>query len=526
MLSLLHQFAAEVVKIVNVRKEVGNVAVIAVACVCVVLPHEISQLFFAVAGALVFAIVQSLQASKQKKFAPACTKGCFISPKKLPAATQRNELTQMPRPSIRQISIHLPICRDAVKRPSASPIQAPKFECVAWDLQVLELLQQITPSAEDDKIVAKIASLVKQVIKHMFPGVEVVGFTSGDLARKKAFAVAVPDVDIVANVNPALLAEQLATRLGPFHGALDPKKLQKSAIRLCTDKLVCGAGFKFRRSAFRGDEPKVTLLVPMSLGLGVDAIPINFSVNAVTPLHNAALLTECGLLENRAKELILLVKRWAKDRGIAHCAKGHLSPYEWALLCIFFLQAGMPDGESLLPNLSGFKKVSCLMRRGANLPATSPTGSNKNIADLFREFMHFYCKIFDWENEAISIWKGKRGSANLSMKLHIIVDEQTKATIVGPSVEDPFDGISNLAEGITGSSFSRLREELDRAYNICSSDDCSLAVLLEPWAPVDVAIQDKDQTKPPCVPPTVAPIRAVNGKPSIAPWRKQAVCIN
>merc|ERR1719160_685486 len=136
---------------------------------------------------------------------------------------------------------------------------------------------------------------------------------------------------------------------------LEMRKLQKSAIRACTDLLVSKAGFKFRRSAFRGDEPKVTLLAPATLGLSEQAIPVDFSVNSVTPLYNAALLTECGQIDKRARALILLVKRWAKDRGICHAAKGHLAPYAWSLLAIYFLQVHEQDGGPVLPPLSGFK---------------------------------------------------------------------------------------------------------------------------------------------------------------------------
>merc|ERR1719473_328177 len=214
--------------------------------------------------------------------------------------------------------------------------------------------------------------MVKAAIKPMIPEVEVVGFASGDLTRKKAFGVAVPDVDVVANVDPRVLAERLGGRIGSFNDKFDPKKLQKSAIRACTDRLVSEGGFKFRRSAFRGEEPKVTLLAPASFGICNDAIPIDFSVNAVSPLHNAALLTECGQMDTRARELILLVKRWAKDRGICHAAKGHLSPYAWSLLCFFFLQAGMKDDESILPSLASFKKASKLARLS---PPESPPQS-------------------------------------------------------------------------------------------------------------------------------------------------------
>merc|ERR1711920_1007413 len=116
---------------------------------------------------------------------------------------------------------------------------------------------------------------------------------------------------------------------------------------------------KFRRSVFKGQEPKVTLIAEMN----GKAIPIDFSVNTTTPLHNAALLTECGQIEPRAKQLILFVRRWAKDRGVSHAAKGHLSPYAWSLLVIYFLQVWDERGEPLLSNVTTFKMSSGLLRK-------------------------------------------------------------------------------------------------------------------------------------------------------------------
>merc|ERR1719261_2336308 len=269
------------------------------------------------------------------------------------------------------------------------------------------------PTVEDDKIVGKLASRVRQAIRPLIPEVEVVGFASGDLARCRAFGVAVPEVDIIANVNPSVLAERLGGRMNYTNAMrLDSRKLQKSAIRACCDRLVSVGGFKFRRSAFRGDEPKVTLLVPASFGLSNDSIPIDFSVNAASPLHNAALLTECGQMEPRARELILLVKRWAKDRGICHAAKGHLSPYTWGLLTIFFLQVSNGE-EPLLPKLAEFKMASGLMDKSVVDDSSSgswkpPTNCNKSVGTLFKEFLHFYNSQFDWSTEAISVRYARR----------------------------------------------------------------------------------------------------------------------
>merc|ERR1719276_436020 len=366
-----------------------------------------------------------------------------------------------------------------VRKPSSMPIAPPTFKSCDWEAQVHELLGQIAPSTDDDKIVGRLAHRVEEALKAILPEVEVVGFASGSLGRNKAFGVAVPEVDIVANVNPVALMNRLGGKGN--HGGNDAHKLRKMAIRACTDRLVAVGGFKFRRSAFRGDEPKVTLLAPASFGLSSDAIPIDFSVNAAIPLYNAALLTECGLLDFRARELILLVKRWAKDRGVCHAAKGHLSPYTWGLLSIFFLQ--VTDDGPYLPKLGDFKLASGLMKNPVVNTETTWTPSVCEITagDLFKKFMKFYSTEFDWRSEAVSIRAGKRQKPGLKLPIHVVLHADGTTTEVGPSIEDPFDEAKNLGNVINSASLARLREELHRANSLCTTS--SLAELLEPWAP-------------------------------------------
>merc|ERR1719503_296484 len=361
-----------------------------------------------------------------------------------------------------------------VRKPSNMPIVAPTLKGTDWDSQISELLIQISPTVEDDKIVAKLARRIQLALQPMISEVEVVGFASGSVGRNKAFGVAVPEVDIVAHISPSVLM-----RSHPRNS--DARKLRKSAIRACTERLVSAGGFKFRRSAFRGDEPKVTLLAPASFGLTSDAIPIDFSVNAAVPLYNAALLTECGQMDPRARELILLVKRWAKDRGVCHAAKGHLSPYTWGLLSIFFLQ--VTDDGPYLPKLGDFKLASGLMKNPVVNTETTWTPSVCEITagDLFKKFMKFYSTEFDWRSEAVSIRAGKRQKPGLKLPIHVVLHADGTTTEFGPSIEDPFDDSKNLGNVINSASLARLREELHRANSLCTAS--SLAELLEPWAP-------------------------------------------
>lgn len=394
--------------------------------------------------------------------------------------------------------------RPETRQPSSQPVARPSFKASDWDGEVDELVSQISPSPQGERVVQQLASIVQRELRELLPEVEVMGFASGDLLRGTAFGVAVPEVDIVASANPDLLAVRMQGSRSQGGGAAvargaaptcDPRKLQKSTIRACTDRLVSAGGFKFRRSAFRGRDPKVTLLAASSLGIHSEAIPLDLSVNSSTPLYNAALLTECGQLEPRARSLILLVRRWAKDRGICHAAKGHLSPYSWTLLVIYFLQVGA--GGPLLPPLEGFRASSGLAVSGAGKQRATWEAprdgerAEKSVGALFKDFLHFYTSEFDYRNEAVSVRLGRRAAPELSLPLSIIVHEDGQTSEVAPSIENPFETTHNLGEGSTAQSLARLREELARAQEL-SRSGASLGDVLEPWMPPEQAKEQKD----------------------------------
>mmetsp|Transcript_87931 Transcript_87931/g.273194 ORF Transcript_87931/g.273194 Transcript_87931/m.273194 type:complete len:583 (-) Transcript_87931:255-2003(-) len=508
--------------------DLRTLAIMTLALLCATAPLELSQLAFALVGAAAYALLQTLQISTPARGAKAASHsgrlaageaalqasgGAAARPRTL-AGRQAPVVTGLRRPSAafgRQPREQGPLAKQDHRTPSSQPLTPPSFASDDWDEQVEELLSQITPTNEGDRIVAQLARVVKQALRRIIPEVEVNGYASGDLVRGTAFGVAVPEVDIVVCVSPHVLAARLQGRLAPRSSTavqLDVRKLLKSAIRACTDRLVSNGGFKFRRSAFRGQEPKVTLLAPSSLGIYSEAIPIDFSVNSTTPLYNAALLTECGQMEPRAKLLILLVKRWAKDRGVCHAAKGHLSPFSWTLLTIYFLQVGVLDEGPLLPPLEGFELSSGLA--GQPMAVTTaltrqrmagtasgrqkwvpPAGNvpRKSVAALFADFVHFYSRLFDWRNEAVSVRLGERAPPDLTLPLHIIVHDDSSTTEVGPSIEDPFEQRRNLGECTTAASLARMREELARAEDCCSRN-ASLTELLEPWVPPERGVTE------------------------------------
>mmetsp|Transcript_17710 Transcript_17710/g.32829 ORF Transcript_17710/g.32829 Transcript_17710/m.32829 type:complete len:584 (+) Transcript_17710:151-1902(+) len=539
------------------------------AMLCIVLALDISELACTLAGAVIFAIWQSYRPPRKRP------QSSVQVTQDMTGLTQRpNQQKFCARPALKSGSSQKPgldKSKFGTSQINSAPIAPPTFRSTGWDAEFNELLDQISPTASGDKAVKQLAKLVEQVIRPVLPEVEVVGFASGNFARGKAFGVAVPEVDVIASISPAALARRLQQRSGDSRNEAvpsDPWKLQKWAIRLCTDRLVATGNFKFRRSAFRGQEPKVTLLASASTGIHSEAIPIDFSVNAVTPLYSAALLTECGQMESRAKALILLAKRWAKDRGICHAPKGHLPPYAWSLLAIYFLQVGACSEGSLLPALKEFAASSGLMSKGktskttsrcdsaeegpAAIPAASPqTGEKMSIGSLFKEFIHFYHTQFDWHGEAVSVRLGARAAPDLGLPLHIIVQEDGIASEVGPSVEDPFQMSKNLCSHMTAESLRRLREELARAEALCAQE-ASLTELLQPWCPAEYdqgckadeeastrapseSAHSSPPRSPPPTPPKVSPrampvspmaqgstpAKSSRGRASTPPWRRR-----
>jgi len=471
----------------------GACLVMAFVLVC---SMDTSQLVLAVMGAVMYAVMQ-LPAASSARPPPKGGKGGHASKSFFPSpsAASKNACSPASKSSPRKEPITSSSSPE-VRQVSWNPVTPVQLQAVGWDSEADELAARILPSARSEEIVERLSSRVRRELEKAFPEVEIMGFTCSDLMRGTAFGVAVPEVDIVVCLKPNRSHNLLVGRSpqrGPPPGELCGGKFKKMAIRACTDKLVNNAGFKFRRSAFRGHEPKVTLLAPAALGIHSDSIPIDLSVNSATPLHHAALLTECGRLDARAQALALLVKRWAKDRGVCHAAKGHLSPYAWTLMTVYFLQVGLGKEEPpALPAVDRFEAFANLAPRASKSSQASPLPSDRNsfsaagkksVGKLLSEFFRFYSRGFDFRREAICARSGRRGAPDVSLPLHVVLYADGATTEIAPSIEDPFDQKHNVSSNMSEYGMVRFREELARADQLCTSSEASLSKLLEPWAP-------------------------------------------
>lgn len=348
---------------------------------------------------------------------------------------------------------------------SDMPVPLRSFNKDDWEVQVAELLQRITPSPQSNHVVKALTESAQRVVRTISPTARVLGFACSDVARRGAFSVAVPEVELVVQVSSQQLVVERSTSSNP-----DMFKLQKTLLRVCTDKVCADAGFRFRRTALTSQEPKVTLLAPLHVTNTEEAVPLNLSINANIPVRNAQLLDIVGRARPCGRDLILLVRRWAKDRAVCFAPKGHLSLYAWGILATSFLQGH----STTLPPLDQLEhQATC------DLPESRRCSTTDQPCELLGALFKGFFKAFHdfaWATEVVCVRSGKKGV-------------RTQSALGGPDpakayIVDPFESSENLGSCLTEASFMRLQEELSRGYRLCSSGS-ALSELFEPFTIVE-----------------------------------------
>jgi len=362
-------------------------------------------------------------------------------------------------PDRRGLGSNEKVTQQRVASQPAIPRQPVKFQATSFEAEVQELMAQISRKPEGEQIAKEIVELVSERLRPQIPVAAIVTYVSGNCLIPSEFATVWPQMHVAMYVD--IWKSRRPTCVS---------RVQKSLIKSCTDTLVDFSGFRFRRSAYGTDDPLVSFLTPPLPACGEQSIVIDFSVNSATQLHLHNLVSICGSLDHRAESMILLVRRWAQDRGIAHATAGHLSDYAWALLTVFFLQVA-PGSDVVLPPITWESEIEAPQ----TAPAEAEGSALKSTAELLQEFFAFYAKDFDWENEAVSVRLAQRGGKQIPV--HSVMDEVKNQA--APTIEDPFDPTKMLSIE-KKSCIGSLHEELGRAYELCARK-ASLSELLEPW---------------------------------------------
>ena len=175
----------------------------------------------------------------------------------------------------------------------------------------------------------------------------------------------------------------------------------------------------------------------------------DIAVDHELPQRNTLLLRTYQQIDPRARELMLVVKIWAKQAGVADSANGSLSSYAWALLSIFFLQQVEPP---VLPVLQHEALIGAKWKKAAvqgcctsfcedavEAAASLSEHNTSNVAELLHQFFHFYGWKFQFAQQVVSPRKG-----NALMRTGLQSKHDWRLCI-----EDPFERLRDLGSTVT-----------------------------------------------------------------------------
>ena len=306
---------------------------------------------------------------------------------------------------------------------------------------------------------------------------------------------------------------------------------QNGATSTITELAEAFNGLKLFSSTPKERHTTVTEFPKTGVGIQCD---ISFSNHLA--LHNTSLLRCYTLCDARVQPMMLIVKAWAKRRGINspyHCT---LSSYGYALLTLHFLMnvANPPVVPNLQLARTPAHRTSWTSDREHRLTVDGYdvrfwgneqeikdlswkgllTANNQSLGFLLRGFFWYYSRQgssdfpsgFNWVGDVLSL-RTRGGLLSKPQKGWTAA----RTTVIEPSgsrqvrkevrqryllaIEDPFETDHNVARTVSGEGLFAIRNEFRRAWNMISSSGRDGAVAIEELF--------RDRNEPPVVEPTV-----------------------
>lgn len=157
-------------------------------------------------------------------------------------------------------------------------------------------------------------------------------------------------------------------------------------------------------------------------------LDVDLSVNNTEPLLNTKLLRSYSKLDPIVRDLVVVIKLWAKHEGVCGAAVKYLSSYSLTLMVIYFLQV---HPSTYMPCLPTSSFAGDLSSRGS---VSGKWSCAQSISTLVYNFFTFFAAEFKWGDEVVSVRVGKRIPASAG------IYGQLRGRIRCPRlhIEDPF----------------------------------------------------------------------------------------
>ncbi|CAG0885517.1 unnamed protein product [Cyprideis torosa] len=216
-------------------------------------------------------------------------------------------------------------------------------------------------------------------------------------------------------------------------------------------------------------------------------LQVDMNYNSTVGIRNSHLLFCYSQLDWRVAPLTVLVKLWAKSRGINSAQQQTLSSYALSLMVIHYLQAGVHP--RILPSLQLLQPEAFSSVLSSIYASTLPNalarpvifGPNRNsltLGDLFVGFLEYYAEYFNFRKDVISIRLGRTISREEVQSLNKCTGEGDWGFI---GIEEPFE-LKNAAYSVHDeAAFRLILEEIKVSHHHFSRGMCAALLMAKTW---------------------------------------------
>ncbi|OIT38582.1 PREDICTED: protein HESO1 [Nicotiana attenuata] len=213
--------------------------------------------------------------------------------------------------------------------------------------------------------------------------------------------------------------------------------------------------------------------VPILKFQGNYNISCDISINNLSGQMKSKILYWINMIDGRFRDMVLLVKEWAKAHNINDSKAGTLNSYSLSLLVVFHFQtcvpAILPPLKEIYPgnmvdDLTGvrasaekFIEETCATNINQLMSKKSRAINKSSLSELFISFIAKFCNISSKASaQGISPftgqWEDIEGNMRWLPKTYTIF------------VEDPFEQPANAARGVSSKQLTRIEEAFRRTH--------------------------------------------------------------
>ncbi|OIV95608.1 hypothetical protein TanjilG_23839 [Lupinus angustifolius] len=227
------------------------------------------------------------------------------------------------------------------------------------------------------------------------------------------------------------------------------------------------------------------------------SISCDISLNNVEAQMKSKILLWINKIDGRFRDMVLVVKEWAKAQKINDSKTGTFNSYSLSLLVIFHFQTCVPAifpplkeiyPTNMADDLIGVKvDVENLIAETFDANITrfisnkSRSINRKSVPELFVEFLKKFGQMNSWASDlGISPYTGQweqiKNNTRWLPKTYALF------------VEDPFEQPQNTARSVSQGKLAKINNAFVNTYSLLTSKNLNQSSLLTHLAPPEVAM--------------------------------------